>query len=46
MPYYFRDAKNERLQKIAQFRSFGKSLGKTEEEIQALIDEAIKNGNI
>jgi hypothetical protein len=46
MPYYFKDEATNRAHKIAQFRTFGKSLGKTDEEIQHLIDEAIKNGTI
>jgi transcription termination factor NusB len=46
LPYYFKDEETTKMEKIEYFRAFGKSLNKTDEEIEGLIQEAIKNGNI
>lgn len=46
LPYYFKDEETAKEEKIAYMRAFGKSLNKTDEEIEKLIEEAIKNGNI
>lgn len=46
LPYYFKDKADDQAEKIAYFRLFGQQLGKSEEEIEKLIEQALKNGNI
>lgn len=46
LPYYFKDPEDAKAEKIAYFRQFGRTLGKSEDEINQLIDEAIRNGSI
>jgi len=46
LPYYFLDEKQERESKIEYFRLFGAQLGKSPEEIEKLIQDAIANGSI
>lgn len=46
LPYYFQDKEENRKQQIEMFRAFGKSLQKTDEEIEQIIKEAEENGSI
>jgi len=44
LPYYYASKQDKKIQQRAMFWNMGKSLGKTEEEIQKMWDEAIKDG--
>lgn len=46
LPYYFKTEEDKKQEKINMFKAFGKQLGKTDEEIQQMIDTAIKAGNL
>ena len=46
LPYYFKSEADKREEKIGMFKAFGKQLGKTDEEIEKMIDTAIKAGNL
>jgi hypothetical protein len=46
LPYYFKDKETAKNEKIAYFIQFGKQLGKTDEEIAKLIEDAKQNGSI
>ncbi len=46
LPYYFVDDRAKLEARIEMFRAFGRKIGKTEEEIEATIEEARKNGNL
>jgi ribosomal protein L22 len=46
LPYYFISEDQKRKNRMEQFRQFGKSMGKTDEEIEAILQKAIENGTI
>lgn len=46
LPYYFVSEDEKLKNKIEMFIAFGKQIGKTDEEIKQIIEEAKKNGNI
>lgn len=46
LPYYFIERDRAVQQKVEMFRAFGQKIGKTEEEIEAILEEARKNGNL
>ena len=46
LPYFFISREEKKQAKIEQFIIMGQTLGKTPEEIQQIIKEAEKNGNL
>jgi hypothetical protein len=46
LPYYFISEQDKKKQRMDQFRAFGKGIGKTDEEIEAILQKAIENGTI
>lgn len=46
LPYYFISEEDKKRQRIEQFKAFGRGIGKSEEEIEAILKKAIENGTI
>lgn len=46
LPYYFAPKAEKRAAQLEMFRQFGKQIGKTDEEIEAIIEEARRNGSV
>lgn len=44
LPYYFTPKDEKRRAQLEMFRAFGRQIGKSEEEIERTIEEAIRNG--
>jgi hypothetical protein len=46
LPYYFKSKTDQELENIAMFRSMGKAMGKSDEEIEKLIENAKLTGQL
>ena len=46
LPYYFAPRAEKRMAQLEMFRQFGRQVGKTDEEIEQIIQEAMRNGSV
>lgn len=46
LPYYFKTKEDKLKERIALLVSMGQSMGKTQDEIKAMVEKAKKNGSL